>query len=380
MMISKFDDYPIHQTNLPVAQTASSDRFTYDRFWYNGHAKDSSFYFGIGLCRYPNLGILDCGFSLVIDGRQYAFHGSRRVPQEPTETVVGPFDLQILEPMGRHRLVIGPNETGIECDLTFAPRTSVVLEKQQTMYNERHLVMDVTRLDQFGFWQGVIRYDGKELVVNGDTTFGIKDRSWGIRPVGEAYTGGAPIDSFQPTHFIWCPIHWENRCTLVGLFEDGTGHQWHTDQVILPTRAASFDDPAGAPPIHNPEMEVWDGKAGHQLTLQKGTRRASEAIIRMNDKSGEHLEISLQPKLLFRLKGIGYMHPEWGHGKWKGELAIAGESWACDDVDPLALENLHIQQVVVARCGDEVGYGVLEQMHIGPFEPYGLKDWFDGAP
>ena len=47
---------------------------------------------------------------------------------------------------------------------------------------------------------------------------------------------------------------------------------------------------------------------------------------------------------------------------------------------PLALENIYIQQVVIARCGDDVGYGVLEQMHIGPFEPYGLKDWFDGAP
>ena len=100
-MISKLDDYPIHQITESVVSTASSDRFTYDRFWYNGHAKDGSFYFGIGLCRYPNLGILDCALSLAIDGHQYAFHGSRRSPREPAETVVGPFDLQILEPMGQ---------------------------------------------------------------------------------------------------------------------------------------------------------------------------------------------------------------------------------------------------------------------------------------
>jgi hypothetical protein len=48
-------------------------------------------------------------------------------------------------------------------------------------------------------------------------------------------------------------------------------------------------------------------------------------------------------------------------------------------VDPLALENLHIQQVVRARCGDDVGHGVLEQIHTGPYAPYGLRDWFDGA-
>ena len=81
---------------------------------------------------------------------------------------------------------------------------------------------------------------------------------------------------------------------------------------------------------------------------------------------------------MYRMKGIGYQHPEWGHGKWKGELAFAGESWSLDEVDPLALENIHIQQVVEARCGDEVGYGVLEQLHIGPYQPYGFSDWFDG--
>jgi hypothetical protein len=40
---------------------------------------------------------------------------------------------------------------------------------------------------------------------------------------------------------------------------------------------------------------------------------------------------------------------------------------------------MHIQQVVKATCGDRTGYGVLEQMHIGPHQDHGLKDWFDGA-
>lgn len=374
-MISKLDDYPIHQTVQPVQYTASSDRFTYDRFWYNGFAKDGSFYFGIGLCRYPNLGILDGALSLSIDGRQYAFHASRRAPDEPTELEIGPFDLEILEPMGRHRLVIGKNDTGIECDLTFTPRTGAVQEKRQTLDNGRHVVMDVTRLDQFGYWSGWIRYDGKELKVAAQSSYGVKDRSWGIRPAGEPYTGGAPIDSFQPLHFMWAPIHWENRCTLAGWFESADGYQWHTDQFIMPAYAT----PAEIPAVNDPGAVPWDGKVGHQLSFEPGTRRATAATIRMNDKSGESLEITLEPLLLFRLKGIGYWHPEWGHGSWHGELAYSAESWSWDEVNPLALENIHIQQVVRARCGDDVGIGVLEQMHVGPYEPYGLKDWFDGA-
>ena len=35
-MLSRFDDYPIHQTAEPVAHPASSDRNGYDRYWFNG--------------------------------------------------------------------------------------------------------------------------------------------------------------------------------------------------------------------------------------------------------------------------------------------------------------------------------------------------------
>jgi hypothetical protein len=42
---------------------------------------------------------------------------------------------------------------------------------------------------------------------------------------------------------------------------------------------------------------------------------------------GERIEASLDPLICFRMKGIGYTHPMWGHGRWKGELEIAGESW-----------------------------------------------------
>jgi hypothetical protein len=110
-----------------------------------------------------------------------------------------------------------------------------------------------------------------------------------------------------------------------------------------------------------------------------GTRRAASATVTMRDRTGEAMTVTLEPILVHRMKGLGYQHPQWGHGKWHGELVIAGESWRDSDLDPLALENLHVQQVVRATCGDRVGHGVLEQMHIGPSRSYGFNDWFDGA-
>lgn len=374
-MITKFDDFPIHQTPDPIVQSATSDRFTYDRYWYNGHSRDGSIYFGIAMGRYPNLGILDCAFSVVCEGRQYAFFGSRRAPQEPTETVVGPFSIQILEPMGRHRVRLCANETGIECDLVFTPRTAAIQEGRQTKYNARHLVQDVTRFDQFGSWEGSIRCNHQTVQLEPGSTLGLKDRSWGIRQVGARYTGGAPLQEKPCVHFMWAPIHWDDRCTLAGLYEDGDGYQWHTDQAIAPVYASPTDIPAGV----DPGLAVWKGRVEHQLQLIPGTRQAKSATIRMQDRSGASLELVLEPVALFRMKGIGYQHPEWGHGAWKGELAIGSESWDCDSLDPLTWENLHVQQLVRARYQDQIGYGVLEQMHIGPCARYQLEGWTDGA-
>ncbi len=375
-MITSLDDFPIHQTVDPIAFTASSDRYTYDRYWYNGHSRDGDVYFGVAMGRYPNLGIVDCSFSVVVDGRQHAFFASRRAPVDPAETQVGPFQLKILEPMGRHRLVIAANDTGIECDLIFTPKTAAIQEGRQTQRNERHLIQDVTRFDQFGSWEGVIRVNGTEIPVLKADTFGLKDRSWGIRQVGERFKGGAPLQhQHEGTHFMWAPIHWSDRCTLVGWYENSSGHQWHADQVITPVYAEQSQIPVGT----DPAVALWKGRVEHKFDYQPGTRRAETATITMNNVTGESLEICLQPQVLFRMKGIGYQHPIWGHGFWKGELAIGSESWSNDELDPLTWDNLHIQQLVIARCGDEVGYGVLEQMHIGPYQPYGFKEWFDGA-
>src|SRR5262249_48254342 len=34
-VLSKFDDYPIHQTSQPIAVPATGDRNAYDRYWFN---------------------------------------------------------------------------------------------------------------------------------------------------------------------------------------------------------------------------------------------------------------------------------------------------------------------------------------------------------
>ncbi len=375
-MLSRYDDYPVHQTPEPIAQPATTDRNVYDRYWFNGYAEDGAFYFGIAMAIYPNRRILDCGFSIVKDGEQHAFHASRRAPDDPSETQVGPFSIEILEPMRRVRVRLAPNETGIECDLTFTARTACVEEGRQTTRRDGRIFMDATRFAQFGRWQGEIRYDGQRVEIEPARVFGTKDRSWGLRPVGEPETGGAPSSSLPQIFFLWAPTHWKDHCTHFGLFDEASGRSWHQDGMIVP----AYETPEEIPGVVDPGVRPMR-RLEHRIQYIPGTRRAGSAEISLIDHDDQRIDMQLEPLLCFRMKGIGYTHPEWGHGFWKGELALAGESWKCSELEPMALENQHIQQVmrVTRSDSDEVGIGVLEQIAFGPHAGYGFKEFLDPA-
>ena len=373
-MLTKFDDYAIHQTPEPIAHPASSDRNVYDRYWFNGFQDDGEFYFAVGMGLYPNRGIIDCGFSIVRDGEQHAFHASKRATGEPTDTAVGPFRIEVVEPMMASRVVLEANETGIECDLTFTARTACVEEGRQTLRQGIRPMLDSTRFAQFGCWHGTLRYNGKTLAVDAGRVPGTKDRSWGLRPVGEPEQGGAPSRRLPQVFFLWAPIHWDDHCTHFGVFEDAAGCRLHSDGAFVPAYGSLEDIPG----VMDDGVRTM-AAVEHEIEYVPGTRRAKSARLALIERSGERREISLEPALTFRMKGIGYTHPEWGHGRWKGELAVGGESWTTADLNELALDNIHIQQVMRARSDGREGIGVLEQICLGPHTPSGFREFLDGA-
>jgi len=376
-MLSKLDDYPIHQLPQPVAQPLSGDRNSYDRYWFNAFQDDGEFYIGVGAGLYPNLGIFDCGISIVRGGEQHAFHGSCRAPKEPTDLRCGPFRIDVLEPMKTLRVTLDANETGIEGELTFTARTACVEEGRQTIHRGPRLLMDVTRFAQFGRWSGELRYAGQTLKLDPQRVFGIKDRSWGVRPIGPPDPGVAPQPAGDvQVFFLWAPIHWQDRCTHFGAFEDANGRMFHSDGALVPVYDGGPED---IPGTNDDAIELLGG-IDHTIQYIPGTRRAGGATIGLTRKTGEREEITLEPLTCFRMKGIGYMHPQWGHGHWKGELAVGGESWKCDAVEAMALENQHIQQVVRATSSSgEQGIGVFEQISLGAHARYGFKEFLDPA-
>lgn len=119
--------------------------------------------------------------------------------------------------------------------------------------------------------------------------------------------------------------------------------------------------------------------ARHRIHWATGARRASGAEIELIEASRASLSISLTPLLTFHVAGIGYHHPEWGHGVWKGEEVIAAESWTVADLDPLTSQNIYVHQMVRATLSDCIGYGTLETLCSGRHEPSVFWGFLDGA-
>lgn len=373
-MLNRLDDYPVHQTPEPLAVPATSDRNAYDRTWFNGYAPDASYYFGIGMAVYPHRGILDCAFSTVRPGeRQHCFYGSRRAPVERTDMTVGPFRMEVIEPMRRTRVIIDDNETGIACDLTFSARTASIEEARQTLWSHGRRMMDATRFDQFGRWSGTVRTPDGEFTVDDAVCRGTKDRSWGVRSVGERDVGGAP-NLPGGIMFLWAPLVWDDHISHAIFFDGAKGEALVREGIIAPLYASEADIP-GTEDGRDRRMAT----ARHRVVYVPNTRLATSAEIDLVDLDGSVRTIALDPMLRFQMKGLGYGHPVWGQGMWKGELAIGGESFDVMALDLLAPENFHVQQVVRATDGTRTGVGVLEQVVFGPYSPAGFTEFMDGA-
>ena len=370
-MLSPFDDYPIHPSADPIAHPATGDPNHYDRYWFNGTAKDGSLYFGAAMGHYPVRGVVDAAFSVVLDGVEHSIFASGALPLDRA-TSIGPIRIEVVEPIAVIRYVVEPNEHGISCDLTFRNTTVAVEEpRQRTMSPTGVLTMDHTRLTQWGTWEGTITVDGAEVRVDPTLVPGTRDRSWGMRPVGTSVETNWPARMPQ-AFWLWAPLHFEDRFTHLALHERGDGSRWLETALVLDPI------PQGAVPWGTEGVREC-GDIRYTLDWEPGTREIRRAELRFDDPAEGEVHIELEKVLTFRMRGLGYSnHPHWAHGSSHGELETGRESIALADFDPTDFHSLHLQNLVIARMGDRTGVGVLEQAHFGPHEPTGLTGLNDG--
>ena len=367
MVLTRADDYPIHQTSEPIAYSGT-DRNFYDRYFFNGYSPrqgDKAFFaaaFGV----YPHLNIADAAFVVVRNGVETALHASRWLQMERMDLTVGPIRIEVIEPLVKLRMIVDAPDQGLFADVTFTARAEPIEEPRFIRRNGPRTFMDYTRLTQNGHWQGFVELDGVRESVDGFV--GTRDRSWGVRPVGarDAQDLAPPV---APQFFwLWSPTNFATGSFFFHTNDDQEGAAWNRRAVWQP-------DGAPARHIDDPLVEVrW----------RSGTRHANEASVTIGTK-GQQRIITYKPVYEFFMLGLGYGHPKWGHGLNHGKLAVEREDIVLANVDARLPFHLHVQALCDVTYRDDAGdvhegRGVFEQLALGPHAPSGFKDMLDFAP
>jgi hypothetical protein len=369
-VLSPFDDYPVHQTSQPIAHAGGGHPDHYDRFWFNGYTEEA--YFAVALGLYPNRGIIDAAFSVVHDGAQRSVFASGRIPLDRTRTRIGPISVEIVEPLRVNRIRVDAPDHGLVADLVARARTPACEEAPALQHDGTRLVTDYARATQMVEWNGELSSGGRPVELTGPV-YGTKDRSWGVRPVGDP-TPAAPRTRLPQLFFLWAPLNFDDQCLHYMTMEDSTGEPWAQTAALLPVIGADG-------PVFGADTGIRHlPRTHHEVQWAPGLRRSNGAVLTLPAGDGSTESVELEPVLTFRMKGAGYFHPEWGHGRWHDELAVGGEAHRVEELDTLAFDCIHVQQVMRAKWGGRTGLGVLEQLVIGPYEPGGFREVLDGAP
>ena len=361
-LLTRGDDYPIHQTPEPVA-FAGSDRNFYDRYFFNGQTADGSLFFAAALGVYPHLDVIDAAFCLLVDGKQHNIRASRRLKSERMDLNVGPIEISVIEPLRRLGVKITNNDAAITADLAFDARHAPIEEPRFIRRNGPRLFMDYTRMTQNGAWSGEIVIRNEKRRLDPKTTFGTRDRSWGVRPVGapDSQPAPAPFQFF----WLWAPFNFPDRAVFFHTNDDETGKPWNRRAVVDVFEAARTE-------FERPEP---------RLRYKPGTRRIAAADIALGDNTKLSIEST---GVHFYMSGLGYMHPTWGHGRDHGEFETAYDVIDTASIDDAAPGQMHIQALARATLTDHgkriTGAGVLEQLLIGPHAPSGFTSMLDPAP
>ena len=166
-------------------------RDAYDRWFLNGYDQNNKdCFFAAALGFYPGRRLKDASFSVVYKGVQHNVRASVALTLEEwpvmgdtdgtlVSTTVGPIQIIIVEPLQKVQLIV--NEVGgIKANVTFDARYEAFLEPLYDQTFPGLGSFQYERMTQLVEWNGDIEIPEAKLSVG--SWWGIRDRSWGLRP------------------------------------------------------------------------------------------------------------------------------------------------------------------------------------------------------
>jgi hypothetical protein len=365
MPLSPFDEFLAHQTPDTFDHVYTSDRNFYDRYYFNMHASSDELFVIIGLGQYPNLGVTDAFITVSIGQEQHTVRASRELGSDRMDTTVGPLGVEVIQGLMKLRITCDDNEWGVSADLTFTGVVEALEEPHTFSRRYGRVIQDVTRYAQIGVWEGRLTAAGRTFDVTPVRWKGVRDRSWGVRPVGEPEAPGIKaresMDGYGFRH-DWVPMQFDDHMLKIQIDQDGEGHR-HLEESM---RVWNLDQNRPVEHMGKPEIDI------EYIT---GTREMRQATVRTTDPEGKPIVVTNTPlRTLYLAAGSGYV-PDgtWGHGYYQGPLKVEGivhDLSAAETRRKYARLNETLCRFELAT--GEVGYGMHENMLAGIYRPSGF--------
>ena len=200
---------------------------------------------------------------------------------------------------------------------------------------------------------------------------GTRDRSWGMRPVGEQLPAQRQPMPFQ-VFWLWAPLHFDDSLHPLGVARArqtapvaGSRRSCRAPSRAAPRRAATarrrelprlgYEHRVGARPPRDGEPDLCfdDPSTARSTSRSRSSSPSGCAASATGIRTGR----TAAPTASSR---------------------SAASHIALDDFDPLDFSSIHLQNLVVATMGDRRGVGVVEQIALGPHRPSGLTGFLDG--
>jgi hypothetical protein len=251
-------------------------------------------------------------------------------------------------------------------DVTWRRHIPAHAEPHQFLRSRGKVVFDTQRLAQTGTWEGAVVVDGEELTVDPGTCWGTRDRSWGIRPVGEPEPGGIRQGELVLAGmWNYFPMQFDDHAILFICHErdDGSRPLAQAERVWT-----------------DPDRPVDDlGPVEHEHRFVPGTRVLAGSVLRFPESQ---VTIECTPLLAnFVSVGTGYgIDADWRHGMYQGpEPVVQGLVLEAAEHQGLAQYGI-VDHVGRFTYQGHTGFGLYEHGFFGPFRRYGMTDGLMGSP
>lgn len=351
-MLSKYDEMLCHQTPTTFDHVVDSGDNWRENVWCCAHDTTGQFFLSSHFGVSPNRNVMDASGLLSFQNQtQYNIRASRELRPRVDEIQVGPLSYHVTEGMKTLQWQLKENDYGIswevEIQATMPPHEELV----QFARSRGRLTENISRYAQTGRAKGWLKVEGKTYDIKPEDWLSHRDHSWGVRWQHNLYT---EAQGYQPpikqSGFLgdWHIFQFKDWYVCSSLRED------HNAEVLHFTGGINhrFGDP-------RPELRLVSEE--HDFQLIPGTRLLQGGRITCVAEDGSKREIVIRPVSILYLQAAGYWpYKGFRLGRWMGPDWIDGERFDISDPTQMTEVSEAPTFIVECRCGDEVGFGMIQ--------------------